>query len=298
MKILITGCHGLLGQRLVKFAPAGCTVVATDIHEDHQFTPADIYRSCDLTQRDAVKNLIDRVEPDHIINAAAFTNVDAAEDQRDLCWLVNVIAMENLVQAARRVHAGIYHLSTDYIFDGQNGPYRENDTPNPVGFYGQSKLAAEQVLKGSPLNFTIARTMVLYGYSANQRPDFVNWLIGKLRNGDPVHIVTDQIGNTTFSDDLARALWHLVRTSYHGVVHLAGREIISRFDFAGKVAKIFNLDSSLIKPISTACFRQRAARPLNSGLVVDKAVYTLGLELSDAEGGLRKYKALLESETP
>jgi dTDP-4-dehydrorhamnose reductase len=298
MKILITGCHGLLGQRLVKFAPAGCAIVATDIHEDHQFIPDAIYRSCDLTNRDAVKNLIDSVEPDNIINAAAYTNVDAAEDQRDLCWLVNVIAMENLVQAARRVHAGVYHISTDYIFDGQNGPYLENDTPNPLGFYGQSKLAAEQVLKDSPLNFTIARTMVLYGYSVNRRPDFVNWLIGKLRNGDHVHIVTDQMGNTTFNDDLARALWHLVRTSYHGVIHLAGREIISRFDFAGKIAKIFNLDSSLINPISTSYFKQRAPRPLQSGLVVDKALCTLGLELSDAEGGLRKYKAVVESESP
>ncbi|MBN1464245.1 dTDP-4-dehydrorhamnose reductase [candidate division KSB1 bacterium] len=297
MKILITGCHGLLGQRLVKFAPPGCTIVATDVHADHQFTSPEIYRPCDLTDRDAVKELIDTVAPDNIINTAAFTNVDAAEEQRDLCWLVNVIAMENLVQAARRVHAGIYHLSTDYIFNGQNGPYRENDTPNPLGFYGQSKLAAEMVLKGSPLNFTIARTMVLFGHSVNKRPDFVGWLISKLRNGDPVHIVTDQIGNTTLNDDLARALWHLVRTSFHGVIHLAGREIISRFDFAHKVARIFNLDPSLINPISTADFKQRAPRPLNSGLVVDKAIYTLGLELSDAEGGLRKYKAVVENES-
>lgn len=295
MKILITGSHGLLGQRLVKYAPPGCDVIATDISEESKCIPAEIYRPCDLTNRDAVKHLIDTVEPDDIINTAAFTNVDGAEDQRDLCWLVNVIAMENLVQAARRVHAGIYHISTDYIFNGQDGPYKEDDTPNPLGFYGQSKLAAEQVLKGSPLNFTIVRTMVLYGYTENNRPDFVGWLIRKLRNGDPIHIVTDQIGNTTLNDDLARALWHLVRTSYHGVIHVAGREIVSRYDFALKIAKIFNLDKSLINPISTADFKQKAPRPLNSGLVVDKALYTLGLELSDVEGGLRKYKTLVEN---
>ena len=295
MKVLITGCHGLLGQRLVKYAPPGCDVVATDLSKDHAFIPAKIYRSCDLTDLDALRYLIDTEQPDDIINAAAYTNVDGAEEERDLCWLVNVIAVENLVQAARRVHADIYHVSTDYIFNGREGPYREDDTPNPLGFYGQSKLAAEQVLKGSPLNITIARTMVLYGVSENNRPDFVGWLIRKLRNGDPVHIVTDQIGNTTLSDDLARALWQTVRTSYHGVVHIAGREIVSRFEFALKIAKVFGLDASLINPITTADLKQKAPRPLQSGLIVEKAIDTLGLELSDVEGGLIKYKALFEN---
>jgi dTDP-4-dehydrorhamnose reductase len=295
MKVLVTGCHGLLGQRLVKFAPSGCDVIATDLSEDNQFIPRDVYRPCDLTNRVAVKSLVDAVQPDDIINAAAFTNVDGAEDQRDVCWLANVIAVENLAQAARRVHADIYHVSTDYVFNGQNGPYREDDAPQPLGFYGQSKLAAEQVLKRSPLNFAIARTMVLYGVSENNRPDFVGWLISKLRTGDPVHIVTDQLGNTTLNDDLARALWQLVRTSYHGVIHVAGREIVSRYDFALKIAKVFDLDAELINPITSADFKQKAPRPLKSGLIVDKALYSLGLELSDVEGGLRKYKALLES---
>lgn len=294
MKILITGCHGLLGQRLVKYAPPGCEVVATDLSENHGITPEKIYRQCDLTNRDAVNHLIDEVKPNDIINAAAYTNVDGAEDERDLCWLVNVIAVENLVHAARRVHSDIYHVSTDYIFDGQHGPYVEEDTPNPVGFYGHSKLAAEQVLKGSPLNFTIARTMVLYGVSENNRPDFVGWLISKLRNGDPVHIVTDQLGNTTLSDDLARALWQMVRTSYHGIVHTAGTEIVSRYEFAQKIAQVFDLDNSLINPITTADLKQKAPRPLKSGLIVDKAVHSLGLELSDVEGGLLKYKALVD----
>ncbi len=294
MKVLITGCHGLLGQRLVKYIPAGFQVVATDLSPDHQFIAKKMYRSCDLTKKDALIDLIEDVRPNKIINAAAYTNVDGAEEERDLCWLVNVIAMENLVHAARRVRASIYHVSTDYIFDGTKGPYKETDTPSPLGFYGQSKLAAEQVLKGSPLNFTIARTMVLYGVSENNRPDFVGWMLNKLRRGDAVHIVTDQIGNTTFSDDLARALWELVRTQYHGVVNVAGREIVSRYEFALKIAQVFDLDASLINPITSSALKQKAPRPLKSGLIVDKAINTLGLELSDVEEGLRKYKALVE----
>jgi len=172
------------------------------------------------------------------------------------------------------------------------GPYKETETPSPLGFYGQSKLAAEQVLKGSPLNYTIARTMVLYGVSENDRPDFVGWMIKKLRNKENVHIVTDQIGNTTLSDDLARALWELVRRNYHGIINVAGREIISRYDFALKIAEVFDLDASLINPITTADLKQKAPRPLKSGLIVDKALYSLGLELSNVEEGLLKYKAL------
>lgn len=293
MKVLITGCHGLLGQRLVENAPEGYQIIATDLSHDSKFIPEDIYEPCDLTDRDAVLQLVDYQQPDNIINAAAYTNVDGAEDERDLCWLVNVIAMENLVQAARKVRAGIYHVSTDYIFDGTNGPYKEIDPPNPLGFYGHSKLAAEKVLQESPCYYTIARTMVLYGPTQNQRPDFVGWLIHKLRQGDPVHIVTDQLGNTTLNDELANALWQLVRASYHGIVNVAGREVISRYDFALKIAEVFDLDASLINPIKTADLKQKAPRPLNSGLIVDKAINLLGLELSDVEGGLRKYKALL-----
>lgn len=284
----------MLGQRLVKYRPAGFQVIGSDLSPDHQFISESIYRACDITDRDALVDLIDREQPTKIINTAAYTNVDRAEEERDKCWLVNVIAMENMVYAARRVHASIYHISTDYIFNGREGPYKETATPNPLGFYGQSKLAAEQVLKGSPLNYTIARTMVLYGISENKRPDFVGWLIKKLRNGESVHIVTDQIGNTTFSDDLARALWELLRTTYHGIVNVAGRDIVSRYDFALKIADIFGLDSSLIKAIRTADLKQKAPRPLRSGLVVDKALNALGLELSTLEEGLRKYKALVE----
>ena len=283
----------MLGQRLVEYTPAGFQVIATDLSPEHQFIAEKRYRSCDITNRDALIDLVEKVKPKHIINTAAYTNVDGAEDERDLCWLVNVIAMENLVYAARRVHASIYHVSSDYIFNGADGPYKEANTPNPIGFYGQSKLGAEQVLKGSPLNYTIARTMVLYGVSENERADFVGWIIKKLRNREAVHIVTDQVGNTTFSDDLARALWELVRINYHGIVNVAGREIISRYDFALRIAKIFNLDESLIKPITTADLKQRAPRPLNSGLIVDKALATLGIELSSVDEGLVKYKALL-----
>lgn len=294
MKVLVTGCHGLLGQRIVKHNPGGFKVYGSDVSRDSMFISSTDYYACDLTQRIAVDEMINNIKPDCIINCAAYTNVDGAEEERDLCWFVNVVAVENLVQAARRARADIYHISTDYIFNGSQGPYKEEDTPNPLGFYGQSKLAAEQVLKGSPLNYSIIRTMVLYGLSENNRPHFVRWLIDRLSKKQPVHIVTDQYGNTTLNDDLALAIWQLVRTSFHGVLHVAGRDIISRYDFALAIADVFGLDPQYINAITTDDLKQTAPRPLNSGLNVDKAINALGLQMSTVREGLQKYKALCE----
>jgi dTDP-4-dehydrorhamnose reductase len=296
MKVLITGCLGLLGQRLVEHRPEDVEVIVTDLSLDPQFMPTALYRPCDLTQRAQVDDLFEQEQPDHVINTAAFTNVDGAEDEPELCRLINVAAVENLAHACRRQQASICQISTDYIFDGQNGPYSENAIPHPLGAYGQSKWAAEQVLLEAAVPFAIARTMVLYGHSRNKRPEFVGWLINKLKNRESVRIVTDQIGNATLNDEFAIALWQLTRHSFRGIVNVAGREIMSRYDFSLRIAGVFGLDASLITPITTADLHQKAPRPLRSGLIVDKAVNELDLLLSDMDGGLKKYKLLMENE--
>jgi dTDP-4-dehydrorhamnose reductase len=296
MKVLITGCLGLLGQRLVAHCPDDVEVIATDLSPDPQFIPAEFYRPCDLTQRAQVDDLFERERPDHVINTAAFTNVDGAEDEPELCRLVNVTAVENLAHACRHWRSSICQISTDYIFDGLNGPYSENAVPHPLGVYGQSKWAAEQVLLESAIPFAVARTMVLYGHSRNKRPEFVGWLINKLKNREPERIVTDQIGNATLNDELAVALWQLTRRSFRGVINVAGREIMSRYNFSLRIADVFGLDASLITPIATADLHQKAPRPLRSGLIVDKAVNELDLNLSDIDGGLKKYKRLTENK--
>ncbi|RPI00798.1 MAG: SDR family oxidoreductase [Calditrichaeota bacterium] len=294
MRVLVTGCLGLLGQRLIRLAPPSIELIAVDIYPDPQFIDPKIYYRCDLTQRADVDQLFEQAAPDCVIHTAAYTNVDKAEDERDWCWKINVSAVEYLSMAAKRSGASLYHISTDYIFDGSNGPYREDSPAHPLGFYGMSKWAAEKVLKRSDIPFTIARTMVLYGISQNNRPDFVGWLISQLGQNMSVNIVTDQIGNSTLNDELALALWTLVQRSYFGIVNLAGREIMSRYEFALEVARIFSLDDSLIQPITTAQLGQQAPRPLQSGLVIDKALYSLGLDLTDVKTSLTKYKKLLE----
>lgn len=295
MRILITGCNGLLGQRLIHLAPAGSEILGVDLAPAAVALPAEHYRQLDLGERRAVLECIGAFAPDWILNAAAFTNVNRAEVERELCWRANVIGVENLAIACRKHHSRLVHVSTDYIFDGQHGPYREEDQPNPIGYYGKSKLAAENILRGSEIPFTVARTMVLYGHAPQIKPDFISWLIDALRQGRPVRIVTDQFGNTTLADELALGLWQITARSAQGFYHIAGREIIDRYSFALKAAAIFDLDAQLITPITTPELHQEAPRPMRSGLIVEKAVRELGLELTDAAGGLMKLKQQLDA---
>lgn len=288
MKVLITGCHGLLGRKLIATAPRSDRIYGADVHSGSTLA-LDRYMTLDISERDKTGEIIQKIQPDWIVNTAAYTDVDGAESNRELCWRVNVNGVENLSHAAGQTGARLVHISTDYIFDGKSGPYVEEDRPNPLGTYGRSKLAGENVLTGSSIAFAIVRTMVLYGYGSGIRPNFVTWLIEKLKRRERVQVVTDQFGNTTLADELAHGIWHIVEHNYTGILNIAGREIVDRFAFAVMIADVFKLDRSLISPITTAQLHQAAQRPLHSGLIVEKALQ-MGIELSDGEGGLQKLK--------
>lgn len=290
--LLITGVNGLLGQKVLEQAlKLKYNVFGIDIHE-HPFVESRgfQYQPLDITDRRAVRKTVLTIYPHYIINTAAMTNVDGCETQKELCWRVNVEGVENLIYAARKIGSRIVHLSTDYVFDGNKGPYSEEDKCAPLGFYGKSKLASENALLASDLEFAIVRTMVLYGVGINVRPNFVTWLISKLREKTPVTIVTDQLGSPTLADDLAAAILKIIELEKWDLFHVAGSEIIDRYNFALKIAETFNLDKNLIKPITTAELKQQAPRPLNSGFIVDKAISELGVKLSDVELGLKKFK--------
>ncbi len=297
MRILITGSNGLLGQNLSRLVPAGAEVMGVDLQERVAAPGVEHFRRLDLGERKAVLACVEEFAPEWILNAAAFTNVNGAESARELCWRANVTAVENLALACRKYRCRMVHLSTDYIFDGDHGPYREEDLPNPIGYYGKSKLASENVLRSSEIPYAVVRTMVLYGHARQVKPDFISWLVSTLRQGVPVRIVTDQYGNTTLAEELARGIWRIVERQAQGFYHIAGTEIIDRCSFALKAAEIFDLDAGLITPITTAELNQEAPRPMRSGLVVEKALRELELELSDAAGGLRKLKQQLDAPT-
>ena len=270
--IIITGVNGLLGQKLLDKATANFSILGVDIHDQPFYQKKDFkYLKLDITDRRSVKEMILKFYPHFIINTAAMTDVDGCEIHKEQCWKINVEAVENIVYAARKIGSKIVQISTDYIFDGKSGPYNENENSSPLGYYGKSKLASENVLIQSELDHAVLRTMILYGFGIKVRANFVTWLISALKRKQKVTIVTDQMGSPTLVDDLAAAIIKIIQLNKWDTFHIAGSEIIDRYSFAHKIAEIFGLDKELIFPITTADLKQKAPRPLNSGLVIEKA---------------------------
>lgn len=294
-KIIITGCNGLLGQKLVERFQQEFVVHGCDLQNETYLTGVDFtYQQVDITKRREITRFITQIAPAFVINSAAFTDVDGAEIQKELSWKVNVEAVDNIVTGCRKAQAHLVHLSTDYVFDGTNGPYHEADVPNPQGHYAKSKLAGENIVVGSPIKWAIVRTMVLFGHGHNLRPNFVTWLISSLREGKKVTIVDDQIGNATLADDLAEGIYQVVRRQKTGIFHISGAEILSRYQLCLAIADFYRLDKNLITPIKTADLKQKAPRPLNSGFILDKARMELELKLPTVQEMLTVFKRQYE----
>ncbi|HSW55557.1 MAG TPA: dTDP-4-dehydrorhamnose reductase [Ignavibacteriaceae bacterium] len=276
-RILITGSNGMLGQRAVQFYSSNKNIelLATSVEEKSVVDSVE-YISSDIKNRDSTKKVIHDYCPDFIVHTAAFTNVDLSEKLREDAWKINVKGVEYIAEAARAIDAHIIHISTDYIFDGKNGPYDESAIPDPVGYYGRTKLASENTLKISGTFFTILRTNVLYGIALNSRPDFVRWVINSLSKNENIRIVKDQINNPTFIDDLVQGINKIIEFRKTGVYNIGGKEFLSRYDFTNRIADYFNLSKKLITPITTDELKQPARRPLKSGLLILKAETELG----------------------
>jgi dTDP-4-dehydrorhamnose reductase len=289
-RILICGSNGLLGQRLslMLSAKTEYEVLNTSrqrsfVFDDHLFD----YTQLDITRKGDVKSLVSSFHPDIIFNAAAATNVDWCEENREEAWKTNVVGVENLIDAARKVGAKLVHVSTDYVFDGKHGPYREDDRPNPISYYGKTKLAAENAIRISKVEFAILRTIVVYGYGINVKKNFALWVIENLKAGKPIRCVDDQISNPTYVTDLAVAMINVMELDRNGLFHVCGGERVSRYAFAQLVADVFKFDASLIERAHMADLHQPAARPPVTGFLMEKAEVELGVKPMTVRQGLQ-----------
>jgi len=291
-RILITGANGLLGQAVMHIftRESDFELIQSSVEDKAFVSFGSEYLKIDITNKEEVKKIVREFNPKIIVNCAAFTDVDKCETEREACWKLNVDAVKNLIIASRINDAKIIHYSTDYIFDGKYGPYNETAIPNPISFYGRSKLAAENALTTSGVNYAIIRTMVLYGLGVNVKPNFALWMINKLKSKEPINIVDDMFGNSTVADDLAYGSLKLIEKNCNGIFNIAGRDIESRFDFAMKMCDVFGFDKKLIKKIKTKDLNQPAQRPLNSGLITLKAETELGFKPMDTIEALRFLK--------
>ena len=271
-KILIAGANGLLGQKLVQSLEENFQILATGVEPAFELSGQNNnYEVLDITNPSRCKEFIISYQPDVIINSASITNVDACEKQKELCWSVNVKGVENLAKACKQNMTMLIHISTDYIFDGESGPYSETDKPNPLGYYGKSKLASENICRITGIPYAILRTSVLFGLGINVKTNFFLWLYNKLKNNEPVNIVTDQFNTPTLVDDLASGIKLLIENSSYGIFNISGEDYLNRFDFANLLADTFNFHRDLIKPIKTKELNQEAKRPVYGGLNNSKA---------------------------
>ena len=292
-RILICGSNGLLGQRLAMMLghETEYEVLNTSYHrsfvlDNHLFD----YTQLDITNKSDVKSLITSFRPDIIINGAAMTNVDACETHRELAWKVNVIGVENLVEVSRRIDCTLFHISTDYVFDGKNGPYKESDRVNPINYYGKTKLAGENVILAGGISLTIIRTIVVYGTGINVKNNYALWVINSLRAGEAIRCVDDQIANPTHVGDLSASILKAVERERTGLYHICGADAVSRYTFAIKIAEVFGLDASLIERVQSDTFRQGAPRPMTTGFITVKAQSELDFHPMTVPEGLETLK--------
>jgi len=290
IKILVTGSNGLLGQKLTEviLADPELALVATGRgHDRFPQTGTYDYAELDVSDRSQVDDVLGRYKPDVVIHAAAMTQVDDCENRKDECWLANVDSVKNLLSACEQLHIHLVHLSTDFIFDGEEGPYTEEAEPHPVSYYGLTKLEGEKLIKASSCSWTILRTIIVYGIVNDMsRSNIVLWAKGALEKGQPINVVNDQWRMPTLAEDLAACCLLAAKKKAQGVYNVSGKDMMSIIEIVERVADFWNLDKSLIRPIASASLNQAARRPKRTGFILDKAINHLGYRPHSFQEGL------------
>ncbi len=270
MKILITGAFGQLGNALYNTLSHEHNVIRTGRNTNHNIEGLTL----DVQNKLLLKDIIHTTEPDLVINLAAMTNVDNCELKPDLAREINIAGLINICE---NFDGKIIQLSSDYVFDGNNGPYSERDITNPISIYGETKLASERILLGFNSDNLVIRGNVLYDYMPFTNASFVNWVIDSLVDNNKISVVNDQFNNPTWVQSMAEIINLCILNNLNGIVHWGDADFISRYEFALKIAEKFSLKSSLIQPITTQKLNQKAQRPLKSGLKSDKLIKLLNV---------------------
>lgn len=299
-KILVTGSNGLLGQKITDLVLAGTHIelIASSRGENrHPVKTGYTYLDLDMLDGDQLRHAVASHRPDAIINTAAMTNVDACERDPEGCRKLNVEAVAQLVALCEEFGSQLIHLSTDFIFDGEDGPYAEDARPNPLSLYGQSKLDAEQIIQRSACKWAVLRTILVYGVVADMsRSNIVLWAKGALEKGQPLHVVNDQWRMPTLAEDLARACLLAVTRAAQGIYHISGKDMFAIHELVAAVADFWGLDKSLIQEVSSSTLNQAAPRPKRTGFILDKAISVLGYEPHSFSDGLAMVDAQLKTK--
>jgi len=300
MKLLIIGGGGQLGSKLIEYGRENHTLYATYMTRRPFLDPEQTFQ-IDKTQKKSITDLVSKIKPSAVIDTAALHNVDLCETDNAKAFSVNVEGTQNIAEVCNKLGAKMVFISTDYVFDGTKGLYKEEDAPKPINYYGASKLQGEQAVKKTCSNYAIARTSIIYSYlpakqeqSSSGKPlNFAIWATEKLAKNESLNIVNDQYGSPTLADSLAQTLIKICENNINGLYHIAGRTRLNRYEFTFKLAEKMGYDTTLIKPINSSNLKQTAERPLDSSLNVEKIENTLKTPMLTIDQAL----AILKSQS-
>jgi dTDP-4-dehydrorhamnose reductase len=296
MRITVTGANGLVGSRLCRWLVVeGHTVTAVArgdrrVHGDFE------YVSCDLGDHASASRALTASRPEVIIHTASMTEVDACERAPDLAYAGNVTATANVARQARALDAHLIHVSTDYVFDGQDGPYDEEARPNPQGVYARTKWMGEEAVKLLAPRWAIARTAVVYGYPPSQRPNFGSWMLDALQAGQTVRLFVDQYVSPSLALNVAEQLAELAERRLAGIWNIAGADVVNRMQFGETLCDVFSLDRTLLQPIRLTDAGMASPRPPWCGLKVDKALGALRAQPLGLRASLEQFRAEVEGK--
>ncbi|PQJ69597.1 SDR family oxidoreductase [Polaribacter butkevichii] len=296
-KVVITGSNGLLGQSLLSLLlkeKETYQVFGFSRGENRSGRTDFSYVSIDITEEDQLKKALLEIQPDFIINTAAMTQVDDCENQKEACDLLNITVVKWLSEVSEKLNAHLIHISTDFIFDGIKGNYKETDTPNPLSYYGLSKLKSEELLLKTKIDYTVLRTILVYGKVFDMsRSNIVLWVKSMLEQGKEITIVDDQFRTPTYVGDLALACKLSMDKKATGIFNISSNQLLSVYEIAQEIADTFNLDKNLIKPISTSTLNQTAPRPAKTGFDLSKTNKVLEFYPKSFKEDLRKFKDII-----
>ena len=292
MKILITGANGFLGYYITeKFLQKNYTVIATGKGEcrlPYHHYPNFIYVEMDFTDPYSIHDVFEKYEPEVVVHGGAISKVDECEQNQWLAYTTNTEATVSLLINAEEYKSFFVFVSTDFIFDGEKGMYKEDDEAKPVNFYGRTKLDAEEAVKEYKYDWAIVRTVLVYGKPQAGRGNILSVVKEKLEKGESYNVVDDQVRTPTYVGDLADGIIAVMEKRAKGVYHISGEEVMTPYQMACKAAEYLGLDTSLIHKVTQANFSQPAKRPLRTGFVIDKAKRVLGYQPISFQEGLKR----------
>ncbi|MCS7076017.1 MAG: dTDP-4-dehydrorhamnose reductase [Bacteroidia bacterium] len=294
-KVLVTGANGLLGQSLIYYLTKDAYFKVHGLSQGKSRISYNIenftYHNIDITDTEKLEKRVLKIHPDIIIHTAAITQADECEQCQQKCYQVNVTATQHLVKIAEQIKAHFIFLSTDFVFDGKNGPYQEKDTLNPISYYGKTKQLAEQIVQSSDTLWTIVRTVLVYGHHPGmRRNNILTWIVRSLKNQQTIQVVQDQYRTPTFVDDLARAIIQLAHQQKTGIYHISGAEMCSIYEFAQIIADVWGLPKFYIQSTTSKKLNQPAQRPPKTGFIILKAQLEINYKPHTLKEGLNILK--------